>query len=103
MAAQIMEDRLMEKIRQKEGAVYSINCNADLDSYPSPFFNFTCIFDVNPDKIKIAAKEVDSEFDYWKEHAPTVEEINKVKEFNNSSFASKIYLIIKRKSNGIYI
>lgn len=92
MAAQIMEDRLLEKIRQKEGAVYSIHCDADIDSYPSPFFNFTCIFDVNPDKIKIAAKEVDNVFDYWKEHAPTVEEINKVKEFNKKRYEQNIKL-----------
>lgn len=92
MAAQVMENRLIEKIRQKEGAAYSVDLKGDLENYPSPNFNFLCVFDINPVKIDLAAKDVNDELDYWKEHAPTIEELNEVKEFKKKRYELNVKL-----------
>jgi predicted Zn-dependent peptidase len=40
----------------------------------------------------LAAKDVNDELDYWKEHAPTIEELNEVKEFKKKRYELNVKL-----------
>lgn len=80
MSAQIISARLLSKVREKEGAVYSIYTQGSQDRLSEVSVVYQTIFQVKPEKKDRALEIIRSEFENLAKETP-VEELDKVKEF----------------------
>lgn len=80
MSAQIISARLLSKVREKEGAVYSIYTQGSQDRLSEVSVVYQTIFQVKPEKKDRALEIIRSEFEKLAKETP-VEELDKVKEF----------------------
>lgn len=89
IAAQIMTARLLEKVREKEGATYSIYTQGDLTRTEDTPLMFRTVFKMKPEKKEQVLKIIREEFDEVCQTVGT-EELNKVKEFMQKSFTEQL-------------
>ena len=80
MSAQIISTRLLNEVREKEGAVYSIYTQGSQDRLSEMSVTYQTIFQVKPEKKDRALEIIRSEFEKLAKETP-VEELDKVKEF----------------------
>lgn len=80
MSAQIISTRLLNEVREKEGAVYSIYTQGSQDRLSEVSVVYQTIFQVKPEKKDRALEIIRSEFEKLAKETP-VEELDKVKEF----------------------
>ena len=80
MSAQIISTRLLNEVREKEGAVYSIYTQGSQERLSEMSVTYQTIFQVKPEKKDRALEIIRSEFEKLAKETP-VEELDKVKEF----------------------
>lgn len=80
MSAQIISTRLLNEVREKEGAVYSIYTQGSQERLSEMSVTYQTIFQVKPEKKDRALEIIRSEFEKLAKETPA-EELNKVKEF----------------------
>lgn len=80
MSAQIISTRLLNEVREKEGAVYSIFTQGSQARLSEMSVTYQTIFQVKPEKKDRALEIIRSEFEKLAKETP-VEELDKVKEF----------------------
>lgn len=85
IAAQILTARLLEKVRENEGATYSIQTQGDLSRTDDTPLTFQTVFTMKPEKKDDVLKIVRQEFENVAQ-AVDVAELNKVKEFMVKSY-----------------
>ena len=86
MSAQIISTRLLNEVREKEGAVYSIYTQGSQDRLSEVSVTYQTIFQVKPEKKDRALEIIRSEFEKLAKETP-VEELDKVKEFMVKQYA----------------
>ncbi len=86
MSAQIISTRLLNEVREKEGAVYSIFTQGSQDRLSEVSVAYQTIFQVKPEKKDRALEIIRSEFEKLAKETP-VEELDKVKEFMVKQYA----------------
>lgn len=86
MSAQIISTRLLNEVREKEGAVYSIFTQGSQDRLSEVSVAYQTIFQVKPEKKDRALEIIRSEFKKLAKETP-VEELDKVKEFMVKQYA----------------
>ena len=86
MSAQIISTRLLNEVREKEGAVYSIFTQGSQDRLSEVSVTYQTIFQVKPEKKNRALEIIRSEFEKLAKETP-VEELDKVKEFMVKQYA----------------
>ena len=86
MSAQIISTRLLNEVREKEGAVYSIFTQGSQDRLSEVSVAYQTIFQVKPEKKNRALEIIHSEFEKLAKETP-VEELDKVKEFMVKQYA----------------
>ena len=80
MSAQIISTRLLNEVREKEGAVYSIYTQGSQERLSEMSVTYQTVFQVKPEKKDRALEIIRSEFEKLAKETP-VEELDKVKEF----------------------
>lgn len=80
MSAQIISTRLLNEVREKEGAVYSIFTQGSQERLSEMSVTYQTIFQVKPEKKDRALEIIRSEFEKLAKETPA-EELDKVKEF----------------------
>ena len=80
MSAQIISTRLLNEVREKEGAVYSIYTQGSQERLSEMSVTYQTVFQVKPEKKDRALEIIRNEFDKLAKETP-VEELDKVKEF----------------------
>ncbi|WP_373135096.1 M16 family metallopeptidase [Phocaeicola plebeius] len=80
MSAQIISTRLLNEVREKEGAVYSIYTQGSQERLSEMSVTYQTIFQVKPEKKDRALEIIRSEFEKLAKETPA-EELDKVKEF----------------------
>lgn len=80
MSAQIISTRLLNEVREKEGAVYSIYTQGSQERLSEMSVTYQTIFQVKPEKKDRALEIIRNEFEKLAKETP-VEELDKVKEF----------------------
>ena len=86
MSAQIISTRLLNEVREKEGAVYSIYTQGSQDRLSEVSVTYQTIFQVKPEKKDRALEIIRSEFEKLAKETPA-EELDKVKEFMVKQYA----------------
>lgn len=86
MSAQIISTRLLNEVREKEGAVYSIYTQGSQDRLSEISVTYQTIFQVKPEKKDRALEIIRSEFEKLAKETPA-EELDKVKEFMVKQYA----------------
>ena len=86
MSAQIISTRLLNEVREKEGAVYSIFTQGSQDRLSEVSVAYQTIFQVKPEKKDRALEIIRSEFEKLAKETPA-EELDKVKEFMVKQYA----------------
>ena len=86
MSAQIISTRLLNEVREKEGAVYSIFTQGSQERLSEMSVTYQTIFQVKPEKKDRALEIIRSEFEKLAKETP-VEELDKVKEFMVKQYA----------------
>ena len=86
MSAQIISTRLLNEVREKEGAVYSIYTQGSQDRLSEMSVTYQTIFQVKPEKKDRALEIIRSEFEKLAKETPA-EELDKVKEFMVKQYA----------------
>lgn len=86
MSAQIISTRLLNEVREKEGAVYSIFTQGSQDRLSEVSVTYQTIFQVKPEKKDRALEIIRSEFEKLAKETPA-EELDKVKEFMVKQYA----------------
>ncbi|MBU3839269.1 MAG: insulinase family protein [Candidatus Phocaeicola faecigallinarum] len=86
MSAQIISTRLLNEVREKEGAVYSIYTQGSQDRLSEVSVTYQTIFQVKPEKKDRALEIIRSEFEKLTKETPA-EELDKVKEFMVKQYA----------------
>lgn len=86
MSAQIISTRLLNEVREKEGAVYSIYTQGSQDRLSEVSVTYQTIFQVKPEKKDRALEIIRSEFEKLAKETP-LEELDKVKEFMVKQYA----------------
>lgn len=89
IAAQIMTARLLEEIREKEGATYSIYTRGDLTRTEDTPLIFQTVFKMKPEKKDIVLKTIRQEFEKMTQSVDAAE-LNKVKEFMVKSYTESL-------------
>ncbi len=80
MSAQIISTRLLNEVREKEGAVYSIYTHGSLDRMAEMSAVYQTVFQVKPEKKSRSLEVIREEFGKIAKEIP-VEELDRVKEF----------------------
>ncbi len=80
MSAQILSSRLLNEVREMEGAVSSINTQGSQERLSEKSVTYQTIFQVKPEKKDRALEIIRSEIEKLAKETP-VEELDKVKEF----------------------
>lgn len=86
MSAQIISTRLLNEVREKEGAVYSIYTQGSQDRLSEVSVTYQTIFQVKPEKKDRALEIIRCEFEKLAKETPA-EELDKVKEFMVKQYA----------------
>lgn len=86
MSAQIISTRLLNEVREKEGAVYSIFTQGAQDRMAETSTVYQTVFQVKPEKKDRAIEIIRNEFEKLAKETP-VEELDKVKEFMVKQYA----------------
>lgn len=86
MSGQIISTRLISEVREKEGAVYSIQLLGSQDRMAEVSVVYQTAFPMKPEKKDRALEIIRNEFEKLAKETP-VEELNKVKEFMVKQYA----------------
>ena len=86
MSGQIISTRLISEVREKEGAVYSIQLLGSQDRMAEVSVVYQTAFPMKPEKKDRALEIIRNEFEKLTKETP-VEELNKVKEFMVKQYA----------------
>lgn len=88
ISAQIISTRLINEVREKEGAVYSIYTQGYQERLPEISIVYQTVFQVKPEKKDRALEIIRNEFEKLAKETP-LEELNKMKEFTLKQYAEK--------------
>jgi zinc protease len=78
--SEILQNRLLEVIREELGGTYSITANAFFQKYPKPEYSITIQFGSSPERTEDLIKRVFEEIEKFKTNGPTEKQLNDEKE-----------------------
>ncbi len=78
--ANILEQRLWDRLREQLGGVYGVTVTADQDAVPVPGYRVTVSFGANPARLDELTRVVFEEIGHLKDSGPTAVELQKFKE-----------------------
>ena len=78
--AEVLQNRLLEKIREDLGSTYSITANASYQRIPKTEYSVTIQFGSDPQRTEELIKRVFQEIEDLKTNGPTAKQLNDVKE-----------------------
>ena len=100
--SEILQDRLLEVIREELGATYSITASANYSKFPKPEYSIMIQFGSSPERTDDLIKRVFEEIEKFKTSGPTEKQLNdekeaQIREFETNStqngyLLSQIYL-----------
>ena len=100
--SEILQDRLLEVIREELGATYSITAGANYSKFPKPEYSIMIQFGSSPERTDDLIKRVFEEIEKFKTSGPTEKQLNdekeaQIREFETNStqngyLLSQIYL-----------
>ncbi len=78
--ANILEQRLWDRLREQLGGVYGVTVTADQDAVPVPGYRVTVSFGADPARLEELTEVVFAEIEHLKAAGPTAVELEKFKE-----------------------
>ncbi len=78
--SEILQNRLMEVIREELGGTYGITANFNYLKFPKPEYSITIQFGSSPDRTEDLIKRVFEEIEKFKKDGPTEKQLNDEKE-----------------------
>lgn len=89
IAGQVMSTRLLEKVREKEGATYSIGAGCSVYRYGNETVSFRTAFPMKPEKKEVVYDIIKNEFKAMTKDV-TAAEVQKVREFLTKQYDEDI-------------
>ena len=77
---ELLQTRLLEKLREELGGTYSISVSPDYQRIPRPEYSITIQFGSDPQRTEELIKRVFQEIEQLKANGPTEKQLNDVKE-----------------------
>ncbi len=84
--AEILQNRLMEVIREELGGTYGISADYGYSKFPKPQYSITIQFGSSPERTDDLIKRVFEEIEKFKANGPTEKQLNDEKEALNREF-----------------
>jgi len=78
--SEILENRLLEVIREELGGTYSVSASSNYSKFPKPEYSITIMFGSSPDRTEDLIKRVFEEIEKFKTSGPTEKQLNDEKE-----------------------
>jgi zinc protease len=78
--SEILQNRLMEVIREELGGTYGISASSGYSKFPKPQYSITIQFGSSPDRTDDLIKRVFEEIEKFKTNGPTEKQLNDEKE-----------------------
>jgi zinc protease len=78
--SEILQNRLLEVIREELGATYSITASYFFQKYPKPGYSISIDFGSSPERTEALIKRVFEEIEKFKTNGPTEKQLNDEKE-----------------------
>ena len=88
--SEILQDRLLEVIREELGGTYSITASANYSKFPKPEYSITIEFGSSPERTEDLVKRVFEEIEKFKTSGPTEKQLNDEKEAQIREFETNI-------------